>query len=443
MRSPALGCRHVVQCQLLPRATARQARSEAAAVRMAVAPPSFAFVFFPPATEQGQVIFGKNSARPRDEVQEVVYFPSVDHSPGSKIECTYIVIDQVERTNAVVLSRPAWLWGAEMGANEHGVCIANGAVYTRVPAGKTEALLGMDYVRLGLERGSTAKEALDTITSLLEKHGQGGNYYEDGSACHSFQSSFLIVDRTEAWVLETIEKYWVAKRITEGVVKLCNKLSITTHIDAEHPNLRKYAQDQGWWNDVQEFDFSKVFSLPNEEVALSPCSNQIGNITPQAAIELLRDRETGVLVDSDFFLTTASMVSVLPESSSSSCVYFFTATPDPSRSIFKPFIFVEEVKLVSKAQSPSYGNEDPAKTEPRFQSKVDRQHELYKAHEWALKVIDSEEDHGQKLKETMLDLEKQGLEAMEDILASKEPVDPAEVADLFYDCVDTEIKFYK
>lgn len=43
----------------------------------------------------------------------------------------------------------------------------------------------------------------------------------------------------------------------------------------------------------------------------------------------------------------------------------------------------------------------------------------------------------------MLDLEKQGIDAMEDMLNSSNPIDPAEVVDLFYDCVDTEIKFYK
>ena len=46
-----------------------------------------------------------------------------------------------------MLSRPAWLWGAEMGANEHGVCIANEAINAREPAAETEALLGMDLVR--------------------------------------------------------------------------------------------------------------------------------------------------------------------------------------------------------------------------------------------------------------------------------------------------------
>jgi len=53
----------------------------------------------------------------------------------------------VERSHAVVLSKPAWMWGAEMGANDQGVCIGNEAVWTREPVGSGEALLGMDYVR--------------------------------------------------------------------------------------------------------------------------------------------------------------------------------------------------------------------------------------------------------------------------------------------------------
>ncbi|XP_026930989.2 secernin-1 isoform X3 [Acinonyx jubatus] len=349
---------------------------------MAVAPPSYCFVAFPPRAKDGLVVFGKNSARPRDEVQEVVYFSAADHEPDSKVECTYISIDQVPRTHAIVLSRPAWLWGAEMGANEHGVCIANEAINAREPAAETEALLGMDLVRLGLERGTTAKEALDVIVALLEEHGQGGNYYEDAHACHSFQSAYLIVDREEAWVLETVGKYWAAEQITES-------------------------------------------------------------ITVQTMIDILRDKASGVCIDSESFLTTASVVSVLPQNRSSPCIHYFTGTPDPSRSIFKPFIFVDDVKLVPKAQSPCFGDDDPAKKEPRFQEKPDRRHELYKAHQWARAVIESDQEQGRKLRKTMLELEKQGLEAMEEILTSSDPLDPTEVGDLFYDCVDTEIKFFK
>ncbi|MGH0146954.1 UNVERIFIED_CONTAM: hypothetical protein FKN15_011390 [Acipenser sinensis] len=104
------------------------------------------FVSLPPGSDGEHVIFGKNSDRPRDEVQEVVYYPATAHEPGSKVECTYISIEQAESTHAVILSRPAWLWGAEMGANEHGVCIGNEAVWTKVPVEEGEALLGMDLV---------------------------------------------------------------------------------------------------------------------------------------------------------------------------------------------------------------------------------------------------------------------------------------------------------
>ena len=52
-------------------------------------------------------------------------------------------------THGVVLSKPAWMWGAEMGANEHGVCIGNEAVWTKVNSANDaeEKLLGMDLVR--------------------------------------------------------------------------------------------------------------------------------------------------------------------------------------------------------------------------------------------------------------------------------------------------------
>lgn len=78
----------------------------------------------------------------------------------------------------------------------------------------TQVDFRLPYFRLGLERGTTAKEALDVIVALLEEHGQGGNYYEDAHACHSFQSAYLIVDCAEAWVLETVGKYWAAEQIT-------------------------------------------------------------------------------------------------------------------------------------------------------------------------------------------------------------------------------------
>lgn len=40
------------------------------------------------------------------------------HPEGAQLRCTYITIPQAPATLAVVLSKPSWMWGAEMGANE-------------------------------------------------------------------------------------------------------------------------------------------------------------------------------------------------------------------------------------------------------------------------------------------------------------------------------------
>lgn len=44
------------------------------------------FVALPPSTEGQRIIFGKNSDRPCDEVQEVVYFAARDYNAGEKLE---------------------------------------------------------------------------------------------------------------------------------------------------------------------------------------------------------------------------------------------------------------------------------------------------------------------------------------------------------------------
>ena len=117
--------------------------------------------------------FAKNSDRSPNEIQILEYHGSKQGLSGN-VDCTYISIPQAQETYAVLLSRPVWMWGAEMGINEFGLCIGNEAVFTKGAYGKT-GLTGMDMVRLALERSRTAKDALELLISLLETYGQGGN----------------------------------------------------------------------------------------------------------------------------------------------------------------------------------------------------------------------------------------------------------------------------
>ncbi|KAM3910311.1 secernin-1 [Leptodactylus fuscus] len=405
---------------------------------MTGAPPSYCFVALPPRTTKGHILFGKNSARQRDEVQEVLYVPSRSHEAGSKVQCTYLAIDQAAKTHSVILSKPAWMWGAEMGANDYGVCIGNVDVITKQAADDASLLLGADLVRLGLERGTSAKEALDVITSLLEEHGQGGSIFQAGG--QGFHSAFLIVDRAEAWILETVGKFWAAEKISDGVRYICNHLSLKTHIDLEHPELQNHAQGQGWWNGDEEFNFSEVFSEHEDGddcLGKKAEENQEELMTVESMINILRNKSSGICVDTDTFLTAASAVSVLPKDDKWPCIHFLTGTPDPSRSVFKPFIFVDNVKDVPMVQSSCVGDNICDHDHSQWK------HELYEAHQCAISLMDKDKEEGDQLHNTMLGLEKQGLDAMEDLLSSPNALDPSEVADLFYDCVDTEIKFYK
>lgn len=77
------------------------------------------------------------------------------------------------------------------------------------------------YGRLGLERSFTSREALDIITSLLEKHGLAADNFEHvraGAASESrFCTSFLICDPSDAWVLEVVSgKQWAAQQVTSN-----------------------------------------------------------------------------------------------------------------------------------------------------------------------------------------------------------------------------------
>jgi secernin len=118
-----------------------------------------------------------------------------------------------------------------MGANEHGVCVGNEAVYSKIPFDtRDKALTGLDIVRfvfrilqirtyfdsfsLALERAKTAKSAVEVIAELVEKYGQGGTCYDPSSNTPSgYDNSFLVVDNEEAWVVETCDRVWVAKQI--------------------------------------------------------------------------------------------------------------------------------------------------------------------------------------------------------------------------------------
>ena len=184
-------------------------------------------------TIDGVTLFAKNSDRPPRERQVIEWsMPRVETTTPT----TYISVGGLNgSTLRCVLSRPSWSWGAEHGVNEAGVAIGNEAIYTTLdPRGLPQALIGMDLVRLGLERASSARNAVRVMTELLERYGQGGSGHEqvaDGPA-RPYWSSLLIADPSDAWILETSGTTWEAQQVTDTAA-ISNRTCIAS-FDALH-----------------------------------------------------------------------------------------------------------------------------------------------------------------------------------------------------------------
>lgn len=169
------------------------------------------------------MLFAKSSDRPVDEPQVLEWLSG--RSSGGALRTTHVTIPDA-RAGAVLGSRPTWMWGLEHGVNEHRVAIGNEKVWTvDDPRQAPAALVGMDLVRLGLERASSADGAVDVITELLAAHGQGGSGEDGGD--EPYWSSFLVVDPRGGWVLETSGRSWVASPVGAGAA-ISNRLTLST-----------------------------------------------------------------------------------------------------------------------------------------------------------------------------------------------------------------------
>jgi dipeptidase len=198
------------------------------------------FVATADATADGSIIFGKNSDREANEAQALEYLPAREHPPGTRLKCTYIDIPQAGATQAVLLCRPFWMWGAEMGVNAAGLAVGNEAVWTRMPLDRKGGLTGMDLVRLALERARTAEQGIEVIAELLQTFGQGGICgYRDRRM--TYHNSFILADPQAAWVLETAGPYWAAKQV-EGIYAISNGLTLGDDFDRGHPDLDRFGK---------------------------------------------------------------------------------------------------------------------------------------------------------------------------------------------------------
>jgi dipeptidase len=303
------------------------------------------------------MVFAKNSDRPPGEVQIAWPFGR-RASAGCTLRTQYLSIGDTG-AHATLLSCPTWLWGAEHGVNEHGVAIGNERVSTtHDAAAATPALIGMDIVRLGLERARSAPEAVDVIAGLLETYGQGG--IADAAHQGAYDSSFLIADPSQAFVLETAGADYAVAPFPAGAA-ISNRISLSTEWTRASAALTAGDDFDRFRDAAEDTAFADVRLAASRRflAATGP-----GGLTSAATAAHLRDHGTGpwgapgtegpvelppagagadgggitvCMHVPDAVVTTASMIAELPtELAEGTPLRVFVAAGSPCASIYVP-----------------------------------------------------------------------------------------------------------
>ena len=263
----------------------------------------------------GKNILAKNSDRPSGEPQPLCFYEGKEYPDGATVKTTHITIPQVNKTFSVIGSRPYWIWGFEMGYNEKGLIIGNEAEGSRMEPETEDGILGMDLLRLALERAATAREAIEVITSLIKQYGQKA--IASALTNRTYENTFNIVDKDECWILETAGREWAAKQV-KTMQGVSNCYSIGTDADMLSENAVKIASEKRWLSPDEPFDFAKAYSgrLVSQPFGVQRfrrlnkllSGKEIHDF--ESLSDILRDHHDGEIIEPRFAPTAGTFMSV-------------------------------------------------------------------------------------------------------------------------------------
>jgi dipeptidase len=247
------------------------------------------FAALPSVTRDKSVLFAKSADCEVNEANAIVRIPGRKHVKGEAVRVTHLVIPQAEETYEVFLTKAFWTYGCEIGINEYGLAMGEEAVFTTEMAEEKDGLIGPDLMRIGLERAKNCQEAIEVMTGLLEQYGQGGSAELKGNS--HFDSSFLMSDASEAYILETAGRKWAVKKIEE-FDSISNMLGIAA-------NWTTCSVEAG----SQKKDWAKTFALPEVPPTLGSPDRQCitydmlrasaGQISAETMFTIMRHHNDG------------------------------------------------------------------------------------------------------------------------------------------------------
>lgn len=258
-----------------------------------------------------------------------------------------------------------------MGVNDKGVVIGTAQLRTK-DIEQGEGLLALDLVRLGLERGNSAEDALDVLVSMLQLHGQAGSNSRLVEN-HRYNSSFIIADHAHAWLLETAGRHWVARKV-DSRMALSQLPTIGEDYTHSSYAVEQYSEVQGWHNSENKFNFRRVFGMRSKGASAGYLRRVdeivnafLGGGNAQTAIRLMEalrhrrksdyrkiSRQDVSRFNAGQLSRTQTNGSMIVRLSAQRIACFVTGTAAPEYSLFKPISF-------DQALEPEPGSSDLSK----------------------------------------------------------------------------------
>ncbi|KAL7472967.1 hypothetical protein ACHAXS_013368 [Conticribra weissflogii] len=249
----------------------------------------------------------------------------------------------------------------------------------------------MDILRLALERGTSAKHAVEVCIHFIESYGQGGPCCNEDTEW-TYENSFLFADPNEAYVLETAGiRHWAWERIPPNTFRnISNGISIRDNWGATSRDIQSICKENGWWDGETKLDWKRALAaggrahsnleaIGREAAGLAHMqamrdkgdamlSAASPDLTPRWWVErmcdVLRDENSGICFRDVLsgFCSTGSQVSWLPSKSAGSVpvyernmnvpVHFFTGASDPlCGTPYKPFTFSDPFQTSSDGEN--------------------------------------------------------------------------------------------
>ncbi len=313
---------------------------------------------------EDRAFFGKNSDRKPGEPQPLCILPRGPGSPETAISGGSLPYP--DKGYSVLLSKPSWIVGGEMGLNEKGVAIGNEAVFSRRPVRK-DGVLGMDFLRAALRSADSAEDALGILIELTERFEQGGNGAYRGRLY--YHNAYLVAGFDGAYVLETAARRWAWKAL-DGPSAISNSYSIGLDYKRLDPETRKaiapvnesmacYDEsdagrvgEKAPWKpyvesrlhafvtkgDARRRALAARVAAPGKDFGLE---DAFGALRSRSLPDPARPGKTAVICAHDRdnlgYPSTASLV-VEHQKSAARCFAWFTGTPYPDLSLYKPVV---------------------------------------------------------------------------------------------------------